>query len=189
MQDTQAGRGAPTPPQTYTTYSPAPPAVSAAKRSGGTRVGALLVVLGVLLLAMHVVPGASIARLWPLIIVAAGFVQILTPDRFEGWGPVRVTEGLGVMLVGFVLLGCTLGYVAWSMWWTLLGLWPVALIAVGLKILGRAMHAPWLAAVAPLLLWAAFLYAAGTAWTGSLGLAPLPLFGFHAPITFTAHGL
>jgi hypothetical protein len=86
-------------------------------------------------------------------------------------------------------LGCTLGYIGWGMWWTLLSLWPVLLISIGVKILGRAAGQSWISALAPLLIWAALFYAAGTAWTGAYGLSSLPMFDIRTPITFTINGL
>lgn len=170
----------PTPTVTATAARPARP---------GIGLGVLFVVLGVLMLAINVVPGASLAELWPLIIVAVGLVQVLTPDHHGAWGPERIADGLGTVVIGTVLLGCALGYIGWDMWLVLLAMWPVLLVALGFKILGRAVGQSWLTAVGPLFIWAAVFYAAGVAWTGAFGVAALPDPGIHAPVTFIIHGM
>ena len=180
MQDTTA---VPAPPV------PVPRPGVRSGRTGGITFGVLLVVAGIVLLAVQVVPGASFAQLWPLLVIAVGLVQMLTPDGFGSWGGERVADGLGTVLIGVVLLGCTLGYVGWSMWLTLMGLWPVLLVSAGVKLLGKGLGQSWIALIAPVLIWAAVFYAAGTAWGGAFGLAPLPDLGIQAPITYTINGL
>lgn len=154
--------------------------VQGARYAGGVGLGLTLILIGGAFLAAQMVPGLDLWTLWPLIIVAVGVVQMVTPDRWRGWGVERITEGIGTILAGLVLLGCTTGYIGWEMWWTLLMLWPVLLIAAGIGLLGRASHQSWLTALAPVVIWVAMGYAAASAWTGAAGALPasvLTVFG------------
>jgi hypothetical protein len=112
----------------------------------------------------------SLWTLWPLIVVAAGLVQIVVPGRVTGWGIERVSDGVGTVLLGLVLLGNTTGYIGWEMWLTALSLWPVLLVSAGIGLLGKASGQAWVRALAPAIIWAALIYSASTAWTG----APVP---------------
>jgi hypothetical protein len=59
----------------------------------------------------------------------------------------RVFSGLNVIAVGLILLANTLGYLPWTVWWNILSLWPLLLVAAGLDVLGRAFDWQWLRAV------------------------------------------
>jgi hypothetical protein len=131
-----------------------------------------LIVLGVVFLATQFVPGLAWWNMWPLIIVASGFIQMVTPDE-HGWGVNRVFEGVGTMLIGLVFLGNTMGYISWSVWWVLLTLWPVLIIAIGLSVLGRGLQLSWLRALSPLVLWLALGYAVAASFTGAGGFSPM----------------
>lgn len=159
------------------------------RRTPGLQLGVLLVSLGAVLLAVQMIPDGLFVQWWPLLVIVVGVVQLVTPDPLGRWGMGRIADGLGTMLIGAVLLGCTLGFVGWSMWLTLLGLWPVLIIAAGFHVLGKAVGQSWLAMLAPAIIWAALLYSAGTAWTGAFGLYPLPMLGIESPIVFTIRGL
>jgi len=159
------------------------------RSASGARIGVLLVVLGSVLLGIQLVPGATLVQMWPALVIALGVAQLLTPPRGDETLADQVANGLGTVLIGTVLLSCTLGYVSWSMWWTLLGLWPVLLIAAGLKLLGRGSGQSWVSALAPLLIWAAILYSAGAAWTGAYGLEALPLLDINSPVILTIQAL
>ena len=50
----------------------------------------------------------------------------------------KVFSGLNIIVVGVILLANTLGYLPWSVWWTILSLWPLLLVAAGLDVLGSA---------------------------------------------------
>ncbi len=56
----------------------------------------------------------------------------------------RVFEGLTVVAVGVILLLNTTGYLPWSVWFHVLTLWPLLLVAGGLEIIGKGMDAVWL---------------------------------------------
>ncbi|MBI5232102.1 MAG: hypothetical protein HY876_08060 [Coriobacteriales bacterium] len=129
-------------------------------RPRGVVVGIVLVVAGAILLLANVVPGLGFAEFWPAIIIALGLVEVFTPGR--DWRPRlnRVFDGFVTVTIGSLLLACTTGYLPWSIWWSILSLWPVLLISVGLGIFGRGIGARWLGALGSLLVIAALLYGA-----------------------------
>ncbi len=133
--------------------------------------GVLLVVIGAVFLVGQFAPGLDVQwwAMWPLIIVIGGIVQLFTPGE-KGWGIERVFDGLGTILFGIVLLGCTTGYISWSVWWTVITLWPLLVIAAGLAILGTGLGQTWLRLAATLVIWATLLYAVSIAWTGGTGV-------------------
>ena len=137
------------------------------RRSGSVGAGVFLVLIGVAFLAAQTVPGVTVWELWPLLIVAAGIVQIVVPSPYRGWGIERVSDGLGTVLVGIILLGNTTGVIGWEMWLVALSLWPVLLISAGIGILGKAAGQAWIRALAPVIIWAALVYSASTALTGT----------------------
>jgi len=139
-------------------------------RGPSVAIGVFLVLLGGAFLAARLTPGVSLWTLWPLAIVAAGIVQILVPSRWQEWGIERVSDGVGTVFLGVLLLGNTTGYIGWEMWFTALTLWPVLLVSAGIGLLGKAAGQSWIRALAPTLIWAALLFSAASAWNG----APLP---------------
>ncbi|MDO9557073.1 MAG: DUF5668 domain-containing protein [Coriobacteriia bacterium] len=72
----------------------------------------------------------------------------------------RAAEGLTVIAVGSVLLANTLGYLPWSVWWNVLSLWPLLIIAAGIDIIGRGTDNTWLRVLASLLVVGGLLYGA-----------------------------
>lgn len=166
---------------------PAPPVNGSASnpvRRSRVTAGVVLIVLGVAFLAAQFVPGFDWWTLWPLAIVVVGVVQIVTPGPWRGWGVERVSDGIGTILLGMLLLGNTTGYVSWSVWWILLSLWPVLLISAGIALLGKASGQEWLRALASIPVWITMIYAAGLAWTGAplpIELAPVPFSLFTVP--------
>jgi len=151
----------------------------AARRSGSVAAGLFMIVAGVAFLFARTVPGIDVWTLWPLLIVAGGLVQLVTPGA-HGWGIERLSEGVGTVLLGLILLGNTTGYIGWEMWLTALALWPVLLVAAGIGVLGRASGQAWVRACAPVIIWAALLYAASTAMTGvAAPVSVLAVLGFN----------
>lgn len=136
-----------------------------AERHGGNGsyvLGMVLILGGALLLSARFVPGVALWALWPLIIVAAGLAQAFTPGR-DGWGAERFFDGLTTVAIGGLLLGNTLGYLSWGVWWTVVLLWPVLLISAGFGILGRATGQRWLRVIGSVAVLAAIAYAGATA--------------------------
>lgn len=72
----------------------------------------------------------------------------------------RAAEGLTVIAVGAVLLGNTLGYLPWSVWWNVLSLWPLLIVAAGVDIIGRGTDNTWLRVLSSLLVVGGLLYGA-----------------------------
>lgn len=169
----------PTAPPRAPAVPPVPPREPGRYRRGGVGWGIVLVIAGLVLLGAQFLPGVSWGQLWPLIIVAIGFGQVVTP----GWGDERavqrVMDGIGTMLIGFVFLGNTLGYISWSVWYVLLTLWPVLLIAAGISIIGKGVGQQWLQVLAPLVIWAALALAVASSLTS---LSPVTV-----PASFTIH--
>ena len=143
------------------------------RRRGGVALGLFLIVLGALFLAMQFIPGLAWWSLWPLLIVAGGLIQMVTPEDDEPWNVSRIFDGIGTVLFGLVLLGNTTGYISWGVWWVLLTLWPVLLIALGLSILGKGLRQSWLRTLAPVVVWLALGYAVAVSLTGPGALPPI----------------
>jgi hypothetical protein len=160
---------APVPP-----IPPIPPDAVRARRSGGIGAGMVLIAIGLVFLAGQMIPGLAWWNMWPLIVVLVGVIQMFTPSHRDEWGPERILDGLGTVVVGCVLLGNTLGIISWGVWWTFITLWPVLIIALGISVLGRGLQQSWLKALSPLLVWAALGYAVATSFTGVGGFNPVP---------------
>lgn len=83
----------------------------------------------------------------------------------------RAAEGLTVVGVGLVLLANTLGTLPWSVWWNILSLWPLLLVAIGLDIIGKGTSLDVLRVLSSLLVLGGIAYGAlvmpvgsGTPW-------------------------
>ncbi len=150
-----------------------------AGRGGTASIGIALIVLGVLFLGARLIPGIAWWTWWPAVIIAGGFVTMITPSRSQGWGVERVADGLGTVLFGLVLLGNTTGFVSWQVWFTLLSLWPVLLVSAGIGLLGRAAGQSWLRGVASVPIWIAMVYAVGATWSGTALAVNPSLFPFN----------
>lgn len=140
---------------------------------GGIGIGVILIAIGVVFLIAQFIPGIVWWQMWPLLVILVGGIQIITPDPRSGWGVARIMDGIGTLIVGFVLLGNTTGVISWGVWWTILTLWPVLLVAIGLGIIGRAIEQTWVRALAPVVIWIAFAYAVATSLTGVGGIEPI----------------
>jgi len=149
--------------------APAPtPAATRAKR-GGTAIGAVLIVLGAIMLFGRYLPWFDLFRLWPLIIVAGGVTEMF---RRRGEPAIkRVAEGVGSIAVGFVLLANTFGYLPWTVWITMLSLWPLALVALGVELLGRGLGLTWVRALSNVVLLLGLFYGVFVLQPGTVGLS------------------
>jgi hypothetical protein len=143
------------------------------QRRGGIGLGVVLIAVGVVFLVGQFVPNVAWWHMWPLIVILIGGIQIVTPDPKDGWGLSRIMDGIGTIVVGVVLLGNTTGFVSWDVWLTLLMLWPVLLVAIGLRIIGKGVGQRWVSALGPVVVWIAFAYAVAISLTGAGGLSPL----------------
>ncbi len=72
----------------------------------------------------------------------------------------RAAEGLTIVGIGLILLANTLGYLPWSVWWNVLSLWPLLIVAAGLDIIGRGTDNTWLRVLSSLLVVGGLLYGA-----------------------------
>lgn len=95
--------------------------------------------------------------------------------------PVSLLGPVLLIGIGTVLLLNTLGILDWSIWWTLLRLWPVFLIAAGLELLlGR--HSVWGSLLAVVLV---VIVAAGALWLSVADVSigrDLPAKEIHQPL-------
>jgi hypothetical protein len=141
----------------------APPATPAApvsqtpeKRPGsaGMTFGLFLVVLGVVLIGARLIPGVSWISGWPLIICAFGAVEVFRSKGLSG-----VIDGVGTVTFGAVLLMNTLGRLPWGVWFNVLSLWPLLLIAGGAAIVSKAVGQKWLRIAGQLVLLGGLLFA------------------------------
>ena len=69
----------------------------------------------------------------------------------------RIRNGVILISVGLVFLLNNLGYVAWDVWFRILSLWPVILIAIGIELIFRKTRLSFLSILSPLLFMAAIL--------------------------------
>ncbi|KAF0207895.1 MAG: DUF5668 domain-containing protein [Actinomycetota bacterium] len=72
----------------------------------------------------------------------------------------RAAEGLTLVAVGLILLGNTLGMIPWGVWWNILSLWPILLVAAGVDIIGRGTDNSWLRVLSSLVVIAGLVYGA-----------------------------
>lgn len=132
----------PAPPAPPVGGGPAAPEPPREPRRGGITAGIVLIVIGVMFLLAQFVPGVAWFNVWPLIIIVAGLIQAFTPGK-EGWSVNKMFDGFVTVAVGGVFLAITTGVVGWSVWGRILTLWPVLVIAIGLDLLGKALHTTW----------------------------------------------
>ncbi len=140
----------------------APSSVPNPPRADGTvKLAIALIAVGVAFLFMRLVPSVSWWNTWPLLIVILGVIQALTPGR-QGWSLPRAFDGLVVIALGGALLAMTTGMVREDAWITVIGLWPVLLVAAGLDLLGKALNSSWLRVAGSLAIIVALAYSVTT---------------------------
>lgn len=172
----------PEPPQPPPPSPAASPSGEPERKSpggGATTAGIVLILVGAVLLAARFTPMFSWWNLWPLIIVVAGLVQAFTPGK-DGWTVAKMFDGFVTVAFGGVFLAITAGVAGWDVWVRIITFWPVLLIALGLELLGKSIHASWPKVLGSLAIIAALAYAvmvsAGSitdfAFTGSGATAP-----------------
>jgi hypothetical protein len=147
--------------------APAPSPAATGVRRGGTVAGVVLVCVGLIMLFGRYVPWFDLLRLWPLIIVIGGVAEML---RRREPAIKRVAEGVGSIAVGLVLLGNTFGYLPWTVWITMLSLWPLALVALGIELLGRGLGLTWVRALSNVVLLLGLFYGVFVLQPGTIGL-------------------
>jgi hypothetical protein len=126
-------------------------------RTGGVLLGITLVVIGVYALAGGMNSVFDLLRLWPLLIVIGGLMQMMNGHHEP---PIkRVAEGLGSVALGLVLLANTMGYLPWTVWYSIASMWPLLLVALGIELLGRGFHMTWLRALSNVVLILGLAYA------------------------------
>ena len=164
----------PVPPPNPAVASPPPPAPQSSAvapastsraASGSVTAAVVLIVVGAVFLLMRLIPSISWWSFWPLIIVLAGLVQAFTPGK-EGWSVHRMFDGFVTVAIGGVFLATTMGIVGWDVWMRIFNLWPVLIIAIGLDLLGKAVHTSWLRALGSLAIIGALAYGVSSASSG-----------------------
>lgn len=126
--------------------------------------GIVLIAVGVLLLAGRLWPDLAWWRFWPTILIAAGLVRSFTRGK-HGRTVGRMFDGFVAVAVGSVLLLTTLGIVGLEVWGRILSFWPLALVALGLEILGKALRSSWPKVFGSMLIIAALAYSAAVSVT------------------------
>jgi hypothetical protein len=72
----------------------------------------------------------TLVQLWPLLLIALGLNALIRHYN--------IVDPVITISIGLILLSTTFGVLTWTSWMTVLRLWPVLLIAVGLEIfIGR----------------------------------------------------
>ena len=84
-----------------------------------------------------------------------------------------VLEGITLVTIGAILLANTTGVLPWSVWWTILMLWPLLLVAAGIDILGRALNSSALRVLGSLVVIGGLVYGA----LAGGGRVQAPVFG------------
>lgn len=148
----------PQPPAPGPVMTPDPAPEPGRKGSGAATAGIVLIAIGAVFLAGRFTPMFSWWNLWPFIIVIAGLVQALTPGK-EGWSVAKLFDGFVTVAFGGVFLAITGGVVGWDVWARIIAFWPVLLIALGLELLGKSIHASWPKVLGSLSIIAALVYA------------------------------
>ena len=82
----------------------------------------------------------------------------------------RVFDGLSLIAVGFVLLACTTGYLPWSVWVSILSLWPILLVSAGIDLIGKSTDREWIRALSSVVFIGALLYGAFVMPSGTWGV-------------------
>ncbi|MCP4633103.1 MAG: hypothetical protein GY855_09270, partial [candidate division Zixibacteria bacterium] len=70
----------------------------------------------------------------------------------------NLRTGILFMGTGLLLLGNTLGYLSWDLWWDLVKLWPILLIAIGIELIFKNSKMPLISYLSPLLIVLCFVY-------------------------------
>ena len=86
----------------------------------------------------------------------------------------RIRTGVIFICCGIVLLLNTLDYVSWSVWFKILSLWPVLLIAIGIELIFKKTLLSFLALLSPIIMILAILgpvYFSYDQWTRGVSWA------------------
>jgi hypothetical protein len=69
----------------------------------------------------------------------------------------RIRNGVLLVCLGLVLLLNNLDYVSWSVWYKILSLWPVLLVAIGIEIIFKKTALSFLTILSPILIFLAII--------------------------------
>jgi len=75
----------------------------------------------------------------------------------------RVVEGLTTVTIGLMIIGNSVGLLSWRVWVTVLSLWPLLLVAIGLDLIGKGAKLNIVRVLSSLLVLGGLVYAASTA--------------------------
>ena len=156
--------------------------------SWGIWVGVILVSLGSLIfldMLSSTVPalenifgGYSFWSFWPILIIFGGLAMAFSPTsespdpkKLGKMSALRFLEGMFYSTIGIVLLGNSLGYVAWGSWLAMLSFWPILLVVGGLAILSYGLKTQWFSVLAFALSIFILLAVAASMWIGPHALA------------------
>lgn len=154
----------PAPPATGAAPQPSP---SGGHRGGGGAVwfGVVLLVIGVGIIMGRVAPGADFWGFWPatmagVLFIVFGIRGMFWPAHGDEGRLNKVVEGLTGISVGIILISNSIGAVSWSVWWSVLSLWPVLLVSAGLDLIGKGLRSTWVRVLSSVVVLAALWYGA-----------------------------
>jgi len=179
-----ADEAAPVPPAPAVPISPDVPSHRRGMRIGGVLFGLVLVLVGVLALTGGVNSVFDVLRLWPLLIVLGGVMRMFS--WYDHETPIkRAAEGLGSVAFGLVLLGNTMGYIPWNVWFAIFSLWPLLLVAIGIELVGKGLHQDGIRALSNVVLILGLAYAVLVVQPsgGAMNFQVLPVSGLSAPFS------
>jgi hypothetical protein len=81
----------------------------------------------------------------------------------------KAAEGAELITVGVVLLANTVGGLPWTVWLSILTLWPIWLIAAGIDLIGKSTGRTWVRVFSSLVMIGALLYGAFVMVPGTWG--------------------
>jgi phage shock protein C len=163
--ETPPSAGAPPEATPVVAAAPVTAAATPRRRSGGGIVGGIvLVIIGVAVLAGQFIPNVGILSFWPLLIIVPALFGV-----FRAHDVVGVLDSLTTVFVGCLLLANMLGYLPWSIWLSILSLWPLLIIAIGVSIVGRGLQMTWIRALAQLIIAGGLAYGAFVMTPGVVG--------------------
>jgi phage shock protein C len=100
--------------------------------------GVLVVIVGAINLLNRLFPQVFLADWWSVLVIIAGIMLCVGTKRHP-WSASRFMAGLVVIMLGTMLLSCSIGLLGWGVFFSTLSYWPVLLIMVGLLVLAPAL--------------------------------------------------
>ena len=122
---------------------PEPAPQPAQKQGRGLMIlGVILVVVGIGMVIARFVGNVSLWACWPLLVIAWGVaIMLMTPKQGPGL-IATMLDGIIVVIIGAVLLFCSIGSLSWSALACIALQWPIWVIAAGVSVVAVAIKSP-----------------------------------------------